>query len=172
MLQRRKLTNVQNQSLNPKRREQICEAALSLFLEKGFAADDESATSVRCRASNQASTLTNNRHKTNILRPWAAETSLVVFAKTCRTLADYPAGSRPVTRRNAFEEIFSRESCVMKRTAPLLAYRMWCHNIKAEDRRARACREFRVMKDPGPIKLGVATGLVRARPTNQRLGYC
>ena len=32
------ITSVQNQSLIQNRREQICDAALSLFLEKGFAA--------------------------------------------------------------------------------------------------------------------------------------
>ncbi len=67
MLAEAEITSVQNQSLIQSRREQICEAALSLFLEKGFA-----ATTIRdiCARSgvNQASIYDYIANKNDILR--------------------------------------------------------------------------------------------------------
>ena len=66
-LQEARITSVQNETLVASRREQICDAALELFLEKGFA-----ATTIRdiCAGSgvNQASIYDYIANKNDILR--------------------------------------------------------------------------------------------------------
>ena len=130
MLAEAEITSVQNQSLIQSRREQICEAALSLFLEKGFA-----ATTIRdiCARSgvNQA----------NILRRLLNQ---LWFREDVSTLPIILLDEN-LSLEDAFEKYF-RESWSMKRDGTLLAYRCVPH-MQAEDRRALHAREFAVMKD-------------------------
>ena len=140
MLAEAEITSMQNQSLIQSRREQICEAALSLFLEKGFA-----ATTIRdiCARSgvNQASIYDYIANKNDILRRLLNQ---LWFREDVSTLPIILLDEN-LSLEDAFEKYF-RESWSMKRDGTLLAYRCVPH-MQAEDRRALHAREFAVMKD-------------------------
>jgi AcrR family transcriptional regulator len=124
MLAEAEITSVQNQSLIQSRREQICEAALSLFLEKGFA-----ATTIRdiCARSgvNQASIYDYIANKNDILRRLLNQ---LWFREDVSTLPIILLDEN-LSLEDAFEKYF-RESWSMKRDGTLLH-----------------AREFAVMKD-------------------------
>lgn len=146
------ISHVQNKSLIQNRREQICEAALELFLEKGFA-----ATTIRdiCARSgvNQASIYDYIANKNDILRRllnqlWFREdvpTLPAVLMDTTLSLEDAL-------------ETYLRESWAKKRKGTLLAYRCVPH-MQAADRKALHAREFAVMKDLAD-QIAVRIGLV------------
>ena len=134
------ITSVQNQSLIHSRREQICDAALELFLEKGFA-----ATTIRdiCARSgvNRASIYDYIANKNDILRRLLNQ---LWFREDVPTL---PAvlTDQSLTLEAAFE-IYFRESWAKKRKGTLLAYRSVPH-MQSVDRKTLHAREFAVMKD-------------------------
>lgn len=134
------ITNVQNQSLIQSRREQICDAALDLFLEKGFA-----ATTIRdiCARSgvNQASIYDYIANKNDILRRLLNQ---LWFREDVPTL-QMVLLDRSLSLEDALER-YLRESWNMKRQGTLLAYRCVPH-MQSEDRKALHAREFAVMKD-------------------------
>lgn len=134
------ITNVQNQSLIQSRREQICEAALELFLEKGFA-----ATTIRdiCARSgvNQASIYDYIANKNDILRRLLNQ---LWFREDVPTLQGVLL-DQSLSLEDALEQ-YLRESWDTKRQGTLLAYRCVPH-MQPEDRKALHAREIAVMKD-------------------------
>lgn len=134
------ITNVQNKSLIHSRREQICDAALELFLEKGFA-----ATTIRdiCAGSgvNQASIYDYIANKNDILRRLLNQ---LWFREDVPTLPVILL-DQSLSLEAALEEYF-RESWAKKRQGTLLAYRSVPH-MQAVDRKALHMREFAAMKD-------------------------
>jgi len=147
------ITSVQNQDLVQSRREQICDAALELFLEKGFA-----ATTVRdiCARSgvNQASIYDYIANKNDILRRLLNQ---LWFREDVPTLSVI-LQDQSLSLEAAIEKYF-RESWAMKRKGTLLAYRCVPH-MQPEDRQALHAREHAAMKDLADqlsVRLGLAT---------------
>lgn len=147
------ITSVQNQDLIQSRREQICDAALELFLEKGFA-----ATTVRdiCARSgvNQASIYDYIANKNDILRRLLNQ---LWFREDVPTLSVI-LQDQSLSLEDAIEKYF-RESWAMKRKGTLLAYRCVPH-MQAEDRQALHAREHAAMKDLADqisLRLGLDT---------------
>lgn len=149
---------VRNEDLVRKRREQICDAALDLFLEKGFA-----STTIRdiCARSgvNHASIYDYVANKNDALRRllnqlWfrtdvPALTDLL--AQTDRTLEDVLAE-------------YLRETWDKKRKGTLLIYRSVPHMLP-EDRAAMRAREVTLMQDSARLlaqRFGVAPDDPRA----------
>ncbi len=132
---------VQDAGLVAARRDQICQAALELFLEKGFA-----ATTIRdiCARSgvNQASIYDYVANKNDILRRllnrlWF-RTDVPTLPERLDACADAP-----------LEELvtgYLRELWDSKRQGILLSYRAVPH-LRDEDRRALHEREKRMMED-------------------------
>ncbi|MDJ0930679.1 TetR/AcrR family transcriptional regulator [Breoghania sp.] len=131
---------VQNEELKQTRREQICDAALELFLEKGFA-----STTIRdiCARSgvNQASIYDYIANKNDILRRllnqlWFrddVQTLSSLLAQTDRRLGDVLA------------EYF-RETWEKKGKGALLVYRSVPH-MQKDDRKAMRERESKLIED-------------------------
>ncbi|MAS41756.1 MAG: TetR family transcriptional regulator [Rhodobacteraceae bacterium] len=135
------LTVVQNESLIHRRREQICQAALELFLEKGFA-----STTIRdiCAKSgvNQASIYDYIANKNDILRRLLNQ---LWFNPDVPTLPEMlraapEAGFEEVLRR------YLREAWEKKRKGTLLVYRSVPHMLE-EDRRAMRVRDKALLAD-------------------------
>ncbi|WP_339798640.1 TetR/AcrR family transcriptional regulator [uncultured Marinobacter sp.] len=130
---------VQDTSLTELRRDQICEAALELFLKKGFA-----STTIRdiCAQSgvNQASIYDYIANKNDILRRLLNK---LWFSSDVVNLAD-----RIVQHQDApFEEQvteYLRDSWTKKRKGTLLAYRAVPH-LQEDDRRAMRIRDETVI---------------------------
>lgn len=153
MLAEADITSVQNQELIQSRREQICDAALELFLEKGFA-----ATTVRdiCARSgvNQASIYDYIANKNDILRRLLNQ---LWFREDVPTLSVI-LQDQSLSLEEAIEQYF-RESWVHKRKGTLLAYRCVPH-MQPEDRQALHAREYAAMKDLADqlsLRLGIGT---------------
>ncbi|MBQ0803822.1 MULTISPECIES: TetR/AcrR family transcriptional regulator [unclassified Sulfitobacter] len=147
------ITSVQNQDLIQSRREQICDAALELFLEKGFA-----ATTIRdiCARSgvNQASIYDYIANKNDILRRLLNQ---LWFREDVPTLS-VMLQDQSVSLEDAIEQYF-RECWAHKRKGTLLAYRCVPH-MQAEDRHALHAREYAAMKDLADqlsLRLGIDT---------------
>lgn len=140
LLEEAEITNVQDKALVMSRREQICDAALELFLEKGFA-----STTIRdiCARSgvNQASIYDYIANKNDILRRLLNQ---VWFRQDVKTLPEILEDtSIPL------EEVFIgyfRETWSKKRNGALLAYRSVPHLLN-EDRHAMRIRELALIKD-------------------------
>ncbi|OWU82000.1 TetR family transcriptional regulator [Phaeobacter sp. 22II1-1F12B] len=140
LLEEAEITNVQDKALVMSRREQICDAALELFLEKGFA-----STTIRdiCARSgvNQASIYDYIANKNDILRRLLNQ---VWFRQDVKTLPEILEDtSIPL------EEVFIgyfRETWSKKRNGALLAYRSVPH-LLSEDRHAMRIRELALIKD-------------------------
>lgn len=140
LLEEAEITNVQDKALVQSRREQICDAALELFLEKGFA-----STTIRdiCARSgvNQASIYDYIANKNDILRRLLNQ---VWFRQDVKTLPEILEDtSIPL------EEVFIgyfRETWSKKRNGALLAYRSVPH-LLSEDRHAMRIRELALIKD-------------------------
>ena len=140
LLEEAEITHVQDKALVMSRREQICDAALELFLEKGFA-----STTIRdiCARSgvNQASIYDYIANKNDILRRLLNQ---VWFRQDVKTLPEILEDtSIPL------EEVFIgyfRETWSKKRNGALLAYRSVPH-LLSEDRHAMRIRELALIKD-------------------------
>lgn len=140
VLHEAEIKGVQNQTLIQKRREQICEAALELFLEKGFA-----STTIRdiCARSgvNQASIYDYIANKNDILRRLLNQ---LWFSKDVKSLPDLMRD-----QDRSLEDIFSeyfRETWDKKRKGTLLIYRSVPHMLE-EDRRAMRTRDRALIED-------------------------
>ena len=139
-LQEAEIGAVQDAALVQRRREQICDAALELFLDKGYA-----ATTIRdiCGRSgvNQASIYDYVAGKTDILRRLLNQQW---FRSDVPALPDLlAANDRPL--RAALEE-YLRETWDKKRKGSLLIYRSVPH-MDAEDRAAMRAREEALTAD-------------------------
>nr|WP_263618748.1 TetR/AcrR family transcriptional regulator [Seohaeicola saemankumensis] len=133
------ITGVQNETLIQTRREQICDAALELFLEKGFA-----STTIRdiCARSgvNQASIYDYIANKNDILRRLLNQ---LWFRKDVSPLPELLAEDRSL--EDIFTEYF-REVWDKKRKGTLLIYRSVPH-LQAEDRQAMRKRDRALIED-------------------------
>lgn len=129
------ISSVQNASLVQARREQICDAALELFLEKGFA-----ATTIRdiCARSgvNQASIYDYIANKNDILRRLLNQ---LWFRKDVLSLPEV-LRDQSLTLEEAYARYF-RETWRAKRKGTLLVYRSVPHML-AEDRQAMRARDI------------------------------
>jgi len=134
-LQEAEITNVQNETLVKARREQICDAALELFLEKGFA-----ATTIRdiCARSgvNQASIYDYIANKNDILRRLLNQ---LWFRQDVVSLPE-ALNDPSISLEEAFARYF-RETWRAKRQGTLLVYRSVPHMLE-EDRRAMRARDI------------------------------
>lgn len=123
------ITSVQNAALVQSRREQICDAALELFLEKGFA-----ATTIRdiCARSgvNQASIYDYIANKNDILRRLLNQ---LWFRRDVEALPDVLANAE-LSLEEAFARYY-RDAWRTKRKGSLLVYRSVPHMLD-EDKRA------------------------------------
>ena len=135
------IESIQNLSLAEQRRDQICDAALELFLQKGFA-----STTIRdiCARSgvNQASIYDYIANKNDILRRLLNK---LWFRSGAPNLAELLDDDTP----ESFEERVShylRESWTKKRKGTLLAYRSVPHMLK-EDRKAMRARDETVIRE-------------------------
>ncbi len=154
LLEEADITNVRNRDLIQAKRQQICEGALELFIEKGFA-----ATTIRdiCARSgvNQASIYDYIADKNDILRRLLNQ---LWFRTDVPTLPDILT-DHSVSLEEAIER-YLIVSWKRKRQATLLAYRTIPH-LRQEDRRAMRLREIAVMKDLADQladRLGVGPG--------------
>lgn len=140
LLEEAEITNVQDKALVQSRREQICDAALELFLEKGFA-----STTIRdiCARSgvNQASIYDYIANKNDILRRLLNQ---VWFRQDVKTLPEILEDTS-VPLEEVFVGYF-RETWSKKRNGALLAYRSVPH-LLSEDRHAMRIRELALIKD-------------------------
>lgn len=133
------LTAVQDTSLIERRRDQICDAALELFLEKGFA-----STTIRdiCARSgvNQASIYDYIANKNDILRRLLNKLWFQSGAPHLGELLEQQ-GDLPLETLMAR---YLRESWTRKRKGTLLAYRAVPH-LQPDDRRAMRARDRSVI---------------------------
>lgn len=133
------LNAVQNTSLIERRRDQICDAALELFLEKGFA-----STTIRdiCARSgvNQASIYDYIANKNDILRRLLNKLWFQSGTPQLGELLEQHA-NEPVKDLMAR---YLRESWTLKRKGTLLAYRTVPH-LQSDDRRAMRARDQSVI---------------------------
>lgn len=129
------ISSVQNATLVQARREQICDAALELFLEKGFA-----STTIRdiCARSgvNQASIYDYIANKNDILRRLLNQ---LWFRKDVLSLPEV-LRDQSLTLEEAYARYF-RETWRAKRKGTLLVYRSVPHML-AEDRQAMRARDI------------------------------
>lgn len=139
LLAEAEITGVQNETLIQKRREQICDAALELFLEKGFA-----STTIRdiCARSgvNQASIYDYIANKNDILRRLLNQ---LWFRKDVAPLPEQLQDDR------SLEDILTdyfREVWDKKRKGTLLIYRSVPH-LQEEDRMAMRKRDRALIED-------------------------
>lgn len=151
---------VQDATLTETRRNQICDAALALFLEKGF-----DATTIRdiCARSgvNQASIYDYIANKNDILRRLL---NRLWFRPDVPTLAERLERDDDT----AFEDsvaAFFRDAWTKKRQSTLLAYRSVPY-LKDDDKKAMRARDEAVLDDLARQlrgRTGLAEGDERAR---------
>ncbi|OUS21125.1 TetR family transcriptional regulator [Rhodobacterales bacterium 59_46_T64] len=139
-LQEAQITSVQNEDLVSTRREQICDAALELFLEKGFA-----STTIRdiCARSgvNQASIYDYIANKNDILRRLLNQ---LWFGQDVQPLPQILADESTSLEQacaHYFREVWSK-----KRKGTLLVYRSVPHLLE-EDRKAMRARDMALIHD-------------------------
>lgn len=139
LLTEAKTTGVQNEDLIRLRREQICDAALELFLDKGFA-----ATTIRdiCALSgvNQASIYDYIANKNDILRRLMNQ---LWFRTDVPSLPDV-LSDQSRSLEEAFE-VYFRETWSAKRKSTLLVYRSVPHMLE-EDRKAMRAHDLALIK--------------------------
>jgi len=130
-----KVNNVQNTALAEQRRDQICDAALELFLEKGFA-----STTIRdiCARSgvNQASIYDYIANKNDILRRLLNK---LWFRTDVPTLAQRLETDSDLSLQENVANYF-RDTWSVKRKGTLLAYRTVPY-LQEADRKAMRARE-------------------------------
>ncbi len=140
LLEEAEIHNVQNATLIQKRRAQICDAALELFLEKGFA-----STTIRdiCARSgvNQASIYDYIANKNDILRRIMNQ---VWFGPEMPSLSEI-LEDESLSLEEALTSYF-RLTWKTKRKGSLLVYRSVPYMLD-EDRKAMHAREIANMKD-------------------------
>lgn len=133
--------SVQNTTLVEQRREQICDAALELFLEKGFA-----STTVRdiCAKSgvNQASIYDYVANKHDILRRLL---NRVWFRPDVPTLAQRLERDNDLPLQENLVNYF-RDNWTKKRQGILLSYRTVPH-LQDDDRKAMRAREKAIARE-------------------------
>ncbi|TNB47769.1 TetR/AcrR family transcriptional regulator [Martelella lutilitoris] len=140
LLEEAEIHSVQNQTLVQKRREQICDAALDLFLEKGFASTTIRDICGRSRV-NQASIYDYIANKNDILRRLMNQ---VWFRQDVPTLAEL-LGDPDLTLEDAFARYF-RDTLQLRRKGTVLIYRSVPHMLD-DDRRLMHAREIALIKD-------------------------
>lgn len=133
------VAGVRNPSLTEKRRDQICDAALELFLQKGFA-----STTIRdiCARSgvNQASIYDYIANKNDILRRLLNQLWFRSGAPSLtHLLEEHPDKSLQENVAHYLKEFWSK-----RRKGTLLAYRTVPHLTK-EDRKAMRARDERAI---------------------------
>lgn len=132
---------VQDETLIQTRREQICDAALALFLEKGFA-----STTIRdiCARSgvNQASIYDYIANKQDILRRLLNK---LWFRRDIRGLSERLDQAEQMPLEQTLSEYF-RDTWRGKRHGTVLAYRAVPH-LQPEDRAALRRREEQIIND-------------------------
>ncbi|MBL4665322.1 MAG: TetR/AcrR family transcriptional regulator [Nitrospinaceae bacterium] len=135
------VNNVQNTALVEQRRDQICEAALTLFLEKGFA-----STTIRdiCAKSgvNQASIYDYIANKNDILRRLLNKQW---FRPDVPTLAQRLENDSDLSLQENVANYF-RDTWSKKRQGTLLAYRTVPY-LQDDDRKAMRAREKAIAKE-------------------------
>jgi len=136
-----RVENVQNSTLVEQRRDQICDAALKLFLEKGYA-----STTIRdiCAASgvNQASIYDYVANKNDILRRLLNK---LWFRPDVPNLGERLKNERNLSLQENLENYY-RDNWSKKREGILLAYRTVPY-MQADDRKAMRVRERSVAKE-------------------------
>lgn len=141
LLSEAKVDSVQNTTLVEQRRDQICDAALELFLEKGFA-----STTIRdiCARSgvNQASIYDYVANKNDILRRLL---NRVWFRPDVPTLAQRLEDNSDLSLQENVANYFS-DNWTKKRQGILLSYRTVPH-LQEDDRKAMRAREKAIAKD-------------------------
>src|SRR5690606_38582216 len=152
-----RLVGIQDSSLAEQRRDQICDAALELFLQKGFA-----STTIRdiCALSgvNQASIYDYIANKNDILRRLLNK---LWFGPEMPTLAE----RLDRDEHASFEEIvaeYFRDAWTKKRKGTILAYRSIPH-LQDEDRKAMRARDRAVIETLA-ARLRQRTGLPQDDP--------
>ena len=138
-LQEARITSVQNETLVASRREQICDAALELFLEKGFAATTRREIWAGAGVA-QASIYDYIANKNDILRRLLNQ---LWFRRDVVSLPDLLADESL-----SLEEVFTRyfrESWDKKRKGTVLVYRSVPH-LQEEDRRAMRAHDLALIK--------------------------
>jgi len=140
LLEEAEINSVQNADLVQKRREQICDAALELFLEKGFA-----STTIRdiCARSgiNQASIYDYIANKNDIMRRLMNQ---VWFRRDVPSLPEI-LEDQSLSLEEALIRYF-QATWTAKRKGTLLVYRSVPYMLE-EDRKAMHAREIANMKD-------------------------
>lgn len=154
------LTGVQNATLIQRRREQICQAALDLFLEKGFA-----STTIRdiCAKSgvNQASIYDYIANKNDILRRLLNQ---LWFSPEVPSLPELLKRQPDA----AFEDVlrtYFRDAWSKKRQGTILVYRSVPHMME-EDRRAMRVRDRALLGELSE-QLAVRAGLPADDPRTE-----
>ncbi|MCW8194102.1 TetR/AcrR family transcriptional regulator [Proteobacteria bacterium 005FR1] len=141
LLSEAEVDSVQNTSLVEQRREQICDAALELFLEKGFA-----STTIRdiCARSgvNQASIYDYVANKHDILRRLL---NRVWFRPDVPTLAERLENHGELSFQENVANYF-HDNWTKKRQGILLSYRSVPH-LQEDDRKAMRSREKAIARD-------------------------
>lgn len=150
--------SVQNTTLVEQRLDQICDAALELFLEKGFA-----STTIRdiCARSgvNQASIYDYVANKNDILRRLL---NRVWFRPDVPTLAQRLEDNSDLSLQANVAHYFS-DNWTKKRQGILLSYRTVPH-LQEDDRKAMRAREKAIAKDLA-VQLESITKLPASDPT-------
>jgi len=148
---------VQDAALVERRRDQICEAALELFLEKGFA-----STTIRdiCAKSgvNQASIYDYIANKNDILRRLLNK---LWFGPEMPTLAERLDRDPQASFEDSVTEYF-RDAWSKKRKGTILAYRSIPH-LEDEDRKTMRTRDRAVIEGLA-ARLRQRTGLAADDP--------
>lgn len=148
---------VQDAALVERRRDQICEAALELFLEKGFA-----STTIRdiCAKSgvNQASIYDYIANKNDILRRLLNK---LWFGPEMPTLAERLDRDPQASFEESVTE-YLRDAWSKKRKGTILAYRCVPH-LQDEDRKAMRARDRAVIEGLA-VRLRQRTGLADDDP--------
>ena len=148
---------VQDETLIQTRRDQICDAALELFLEKGFA-----STTIRdiCARSgvNQASIYDYIANKNDILRRLLNK---LWFRRDVPSLSDRLDQSDDTSFEEIVTEYF-RDTWSKKRQGTLLVYRAVPH-LQDDDRKAMRARDEALIKALG-TRLRNRTGLSAQDP--------
>ncbi len=135
------VTGIQDEDLVQKRRDQICEAALELFLEKGF-----DSTTIRdiCSKSgvNQASIYDYIANKNDILRRLLNK---LWFSTDVRSLAERMENDKDVPLEENIARFF-RDTWSKKRKGTLLVYRSIPH-LQDDDIKTMRARDEAVIED-------------------------
>lgn len=142
------VTGIQNATLAEQRRDQICEAALELFLQKGFA-----STTIRdiCARSgvNQASIYDYIANKNDILRRLLNK----MWFRSGAPNLDELLEEHPDRGLHENVSVYLKEFWAKKRKGSLLAYRTVPHLTKSDRKAMRARDEMVIGKLANQLRL-------------------